>query len=444
MNLYELATAVFNTLLVYLICIGIAVPVGSGLALLLIRTKVIARRLAWLAIGSQLAVPLYVFAGGWSAAFGTQGWFTALVWSPWATWDTGSAISSGGFLGSWRALLTVAGIHALASIPWVAFLTGAGLVWTHRNEEEQALLDGGWWNALFNVALRRVRVWTLAAAMWCAVPIVTEMVVSNLYQVPTVAEQIYLEASSGTTSSLTYFSSALSCMLPLVLGLWIYHQYSTAGRDFDFRPSHFRASLLDLHGWRWPVSLAVWLSVLVLVVLPIASLLAKAGWQPYTGDDGVNYYGWSWVRLARTAYESVTLFQEEFYWSGLMAVLSSTVALTTAALVFAVTRCKLRVVMSLLMLFVIAVPGPAVGMLVIRLMNRSQPAWLGQLYDHSLAAPILAQQFRLLPLAWLMVGAIVAGISRTTWEQTQLEDLGRWDVFRRVLVPQASRVFLVS
>jgi iron(III) transport system permease protein len=323
-------------------------------------------------------------------------------------------------------------------------LTAAGLVWTHRNEEEQAILDGGWWNALFRVVLPKVRVWTLAGAMWCAVPILTEMVVSNLYQVPTVAEQIYLDASSGTVSLLTYVSSFSCCVLPLFLGMWVYCRCSTARRGLDFRPSHFRASVLELYTWRWPVSLGVWLAVAILVFLPIASLLAKAGWQPYTGDDGLNYYGWSVERLGRTAYESITLFQEEYYWSGLMATLTSSLALITAALVFAVTRRALRVVMSLIMVVAIAIPGPAVGMLVIWLINRSQPAWLGQLYDHSLAAPVLAQQFRLLPLAWLMVGAIVAGISRTTWEQTQLEGLSCWDVLRRVLVPQASRMFLAA
>ncbi len=421
-----------------MICAAVAVPLGTAGALLLVRTNIYGRQLAWIAVGSQLAVPLYVFAGGWSSAFGTQGWFTSLGLlggSPLGA----TSMQSGGW-----SLVAVALVHALAALPWVTLVAAIGLQWTHRGQEEQAVLDGGWANALVWYLLPKLRPWLLAAILWCAIPILTEMVVSNLYQVPTVAEQIYLDASRGEVSPLTYVASVLLCSAPLVVASLLLWRRLPNWQNVITQASHFRGSPLDLDAWRIVLSAVTWSAVALLVGLPIFSLLAKAGWQPFTGEDGLTHYGWSWNRLARTAYESITLFQDEFYWSSLLAMAASTLALVTAAGLFAISNRLARYAISLLMLLAISLPGPLVGMLVIKLMNRSDPSWLGSLYDHSIAAPILAQQFRLLPFAWIVVYAIVSSVSRSTWEQAQLEGLSRWRVLCSVILPQSGRTLLVA
>lgn len=435
MNLTELFTAIQNTLLIIALCLAIAIPIGTFLALMLFRTNAIGTRWAWIALGSQLAVPLYAFAGGWSAGFGMQGWFTSLklmeylfsgAFSPGTpAWQTGTG-----------ALLAVTFIHTCAAIPWVTLLISFGLTRTDRSQEEQALLDGGWTNVLWRLILPKLRLWMLAAALWCTIPIVTEMVVSNLYQVPTVAEQVYLDASRGSVGPLTYVCAILVCMLPLVIALGLLLGLAPPWRRAPERSQHFAASPLPLGRWRTVLSLVVWSLVAGLVALPIVNLIAKAGWQPTSGQDGRTHYGWSSSRLATTAYESITLFQAEFYWSGLLAVASSSLALAIAWAVFALAGRRCRVVFSGLMILTIAVPGPLVSMLVIGLLNRSTPSWLGWLYDNTLAAPILAQEFRLLPIAWILVHALHAMISSSTWEQVKLDGLTRGEILRRVVWPQ--------
>lgn len=95
-------------------------------------------------------------------------------------------------------------------------------------------------------------------------------------------------------------------------------------------------------------------------------------------------------------------------------------------------------------LLLLAVPGPMVGMLIIALLNRSQPAWIGWLYDTTLAAPLLAQQFRLFPLAWLLTLGIFGSISPRIQQQASLEGLSKFQWARCVLWPQTWRLWSVA
>ncbi len=297
MSASELATAGLNTLAICLLCMVLAVPVGTLLAILLVRTNVYGRQFGWIAICSQLAVPLYVFAGGWSAGFGLQGWLNlADRWGAWGAAAMQSPLA---------LLLAVACVHALAAIPWVCLIISLGLLWRDRSQEEAALLEGGWPRALRSVTLPKLRPWIMASCVWCAVPVLTEMVVTNLYQVPTLAEQVYLDASRGRVRPLTSLSCVLLCMLPLCLAAGLVIRTMPAWGAVNVRADHFPAERIELQAWRWPLSLALWKLLFLLVGLPILNLVVKAGWHPYTDALGVTRYGWRAMRLVTTAQESL-------------------------------------------------------------------------------------------------------------------------------------------
>jgi iron(III) transport system permease protein len=174
-----------------------------------------------------------------------------------------------------------------------------------------------------------------------------------------------------------------------------------------------------------------------LVGLPLFNLLAKAGWQPQVVATGETSYTWSYLRFGVTLYESITLYSREYYWSGLLAAGASSIALLAAIVLRLLTRSYGSfVIVSAAMFGIVVIPGPIVGSWVIGLLNRPYPLWLGQLYDNTLAAPILAQQFRLLPLAWLLTTTIVASISPRTWQQAQLDGLHWTARLRWVVLPQ--------
>lgn len=438
MSFLELQQAILNTLAILAISLGLALPVGTSLSLLLMRTNIWGRPLAWIMLGSQLAIPLYVFAGGWSAGFGMQGWFTALGLSPSAWWSAAEV------QGETASLWAVGLLHGLAAIPWIVLTVSCGLTYSNRSEEELAILDGGWWHAVVSVIVPKLRNWLLAAGLLCMLPVLTEMVISNLYLVSTVPEQIYLDASQGTLSPLTYVASGLVCILPIAVGLAWLRARAPAWHAVAARTNHFHAQPFDLGSARTACSCGVWIVVGALVVLPITSLIAKAGWQPYQDKLGQTAYGWSLSRLLTTGYESLTQFGENFYWSGLLALAATGCALGISIAANNLLSGRSRMVFGGLMILLVSVPGPMVGLLVEWLLNRSWPAWLGLLYDQSLAAPALAQQFRLLPLAWLMTWAIRASVSPATRQQLELDGLSRWQSLRLVLWPQTRGRWLVA
>ncbi len=433
----ELNQAIFNTLGILAITVALSVPIGTVVALLVRRTNVWGHGWIWLAMASQLAVPLYVFAGGWSAGFGTQGWVTFL--------RAQGGPGGGGLmvLEGLAALLPVALVHSFAAIPWVMLVVSLGLRRTDRSQEEQALLDGGWWQVLTRSVLPQLRYWLLAAALWCAIPVVTEMVISNLYQVPTLPELVYLDASRGTPNPLTYLNAGILCVLPPALvAAFLLRRY--AAWSGQRKSSQFQPQRLDLGVWRAPISLLIWAMTLLLVALPLINLFVKAGWQPEQDAQGRTAYGWSAARLWTTCEESLTLFGDEYVWSLLLAVTSSSAALAIAGLLLAATRGAGRHWGSGLMTLLILIPGPAVGMFVIWLLNRPDPAWLGYLYDRTLAAPALAQQFRLLPMAWILSIVVLQSVADSTWEQAKLDGLSRWQLGRVVLWSQTRGQWLAA
>jgi iron(III) transport system permease protein len=439
-NTNQLLTALWNTLAVSALCSLIALPVGALLAVLLSRSNVWGRSGLWVALCSQLAVPLYVIAAGWSAGFGIQGWLrssTGDLWG-WELFGTPLTVGAG-------SVLAVSVIHALASIPWVCLIVTCGLVWAHRGQEEMALLDGGSWHLWRFIILPKMRIWLIASCLWCSMPILTEMVVTNLYQVPTLAEQIYLDVSRGTIHPWTYLTASCLCMLPIFLGGTWLHSKLPSWNLVIASVAHYRGRSLELAHRRFLTSAALCCVVLMLVGWPLLNLLIKAGWQPALDAQGRAAYGWSFVRLWLTAHEALTLYGSELKWSAVLATASTALALLTAATCGFLFRTGwARTAITLLALLMIAVPGPLVGMTLIGLMNRSWPPALGWLYDTTLTAPILAQQFRLFPMAWLFCSTILATISTQVRQQAALDGLHRLQFARTVLWASTWRLWLTS
>jgi iron(III) transport system permease protein len=446
LNPSTLPVSVGNTLVSIAICLLVAIPIGSLLAILTLRTNAFCRRLAGIVLASQLAVPLYVFAGGWAAGIGLQGWLQMNYWLG----PTGV-----GWMQSWfGSMLAVALIHAFACVPWVSLIISMGLLTCDRSEEEMALVEGGWTSLVRYVWFPRLRIWLCVACLWCAMGLLTEIVVSNLFMFPTVAELVYMDVSRGTTSPLTYVASIALCALPVVLvGLWISRGLPSLAQVLT-KPQHHQSMAINLGNHRWIASALMWSLLLGLVGLPILNIFMKSGWTPLTDGQQVIGHSWTIRRFLQTVVESLTLFQSEFYWSILLSLGSMSVALTISCLLRWMTRDRSvadatngslgssRTLVHVLMLLLVATPGPLVGVLMTLLLNRPGP--VGTLYTTTLIAPILAQQFRLLPLAWLMICGLVASIPRQTWELSRADRLSAWLRLKTVLIPSLWKRFSVA
>src|ERR1019366_2063363 len=136
-----------NTLILTGSTIALAVPAGVGLAVLVFRTSFFGRRILLFFLALSLLVPLPIIVTSWQALLGADG------------------------LGFWRgsARLWATGlgpaiwIHAIAAVPWVAFLVGLGLSWVESEREDEAAQLIGPWRVLALVTLPRARASILAA-----------------------------------------------------------------------------------------------------------------------------------------------------------------------------------------------------------------------------------------------------------------------------------------
>lgn len=443
MGFEEVRIAILNTVIIASLCGGLSLVFGTLISIFLVRTNIYGRTFAWLAVSTQLAVPLYVFAGGWSASFGLQGWIRPIA-------NSFNVALLEGQAGSWSALFAVAIVHALGAVPWVMLVVTAGLLRIDRNQEEQAMIDGGLLQTIRFSILPSLRPWLAAASMIAIVPVFTEMVVSNLFQVSTVTELVYLDSSRGTVTPLTYFVAIFLCILPILLTVALLWRQLPSWQHMSHRSIHYQPNLIELGRMRWGWSLLAWSLISLLVGLPIASLVVKAGWQPFTDADGSTAYSWTSDRAITTAQESFTLFVPEFKWTILLAVSSCTTALGIAGLIrvliFSISRASsagegetkswIESIVHVLMLILIATPGPLVGMVIIWILNRSTPSLFGYLYDQTLTAPVLAQQFRLLPIAWFLTVVAKSTISRESREQASLDGLSLFQFLRDVAWPQ--------
>ncbi len=316
MSTAELTTALINTLLVATGTLLLTLPLSIFLAVSIVRTNIWSARFAWLGICSQLVVPLYALVGAWSAGFGTQGW-----------WPLSQVTVAGN---TPAGLAAVIFIHSMAAIPSCVLILALGLHWTGRSREELALVEGGNANLIWRIMLPELRGWIAAAGFWTIVPVLTEMVVTNLYQVPTLPEQVYLDISLGTASSRTYLVSVGLCMLPLLLVAWSLRKQLPALSTLAEQMSQHPPRKLELGVWRGLISIAVWACVLMIVLVPLVNLIIKAGWLAELNSAGELVHHWSAGRFVESLRETCVLFTGEFRWSATLGASSATVALGLA------------------------------------------------------------------------------------------------------------------
>ena len=409
-----------NTGLLVLGSCAIALPLGSQLALAVVRTDLPGRHLAGGLLVLALFVPLYVQAAGWQAGFGTLGWF--------------SVAADGWVLGAgWRAAVW---IHAMAAIPWVALIVAAGLWFVEPELEEDALLDASAMQVFRRVTLRRGGAALGVAALWVAVNTAGEMTVTDLFQIRTYAEVLYTQIRLGALPAEVTVGMLPGMALFAVL-LWAAFVSSsrlapTAHWTSTRAPVRFR-----LRRWRWPAAIGVWSLLLFLFGLPLVNLAVKTGVVVTANQHGFER-SWSLWKCLRMVAGSPLRNWEEFRWSLVIGAFSAAAAVVVALpLTWLARRGKGRSLLTLLVVAVcLALPGPVIGFGLIWLLNRPEIPWLVELYDHSILAPWLALLVRSLPLAALVLWHGLRSVSPETLEAAASEGAGRLTRFWRIALPQ--------
>ncbi len=401
-------TLVRNSLWLTTATCALSLPLGTAMAWLLVRTDLPGRRTALLVLALLPFVPLYLQAAAWQAGFGAQGWCT-LSWQ-------GPA-----WLQGWPGAIW---IHAMAALPWVVLIVGAGLRLVEAELEEQSLLDGSPRQVFFRVTLRSALPAVGVAALWTAIVAAGEMTVTDLFAVRTYAEEVYTSAAVDMEPG-DILLAALpgTCVIALLALAALVLCAKLAPRD---RPGGLRRPwVFALGRLRAPAVLFVAAMLLLLVGVPLGNLLYKAG-VLVTQTDAGRLRTWSPVKCFSIIWHAPWRNRREFGWSLLIGPCAATAAVLAAtALAWWARRGGLRALPVLILTAAcLAVPGPVLGLMVIVLLNRPGLPWLVNLYDHSILAPWLVLSIRALPAATLILWHAFRTIPAEVLESAALDGAG--------------------
>jgi iron(III) transport system permease protein len=407
-----------NTLRLTLTTCAISVPLGIALAWVLARTDLPGRRMALGLLGLMLFVPLYLDAAAWQAGFGQQGWL-------------GLAYGLPPLLDGWAGVVW---IHAMAAVPWVVLIVGAGLRLLEPELEEQALLDGSPGQVFLRVVLQGCWPAIAVATLWVAVGTAGEMTVTDLFAVRTYAEEIYTQAVMqpdlqglwrnllpGIVGTVAMLSAGL-----LLAARWMPHD----------RPLSLRRELIfPLGRARVPMAVAVALILLLLAGIPLGNLFYKAGVLVAQTESG-RVRTWSAVKCLSMVAGAPWAARRELGASLLVGGLAATAAAVAAIpLAWFARGRRGRMPVLVLAAVALATPGPVVGLAVIAVLNRPEIPGLFELYDHSILAPWLALGFRSLPAALLVLWHGFRTVPQAVLDSAAVDGAGSVGQLLRIVLP---------
>ncbi len=419
-----------TTLALGLLAAAVAVPSGAALAWLLWRSTARGRTPALALTAAWLVMPLYLQAAAWKALF--DNWTTP---GSQASWQDG-----------W-VFLRACWVHAAHAIPWSTAAFSVALIYLPRNWEEQASLQvrprRAWFAATWPV-------WLGAAAvtvMWELFVVTTDITVTDLFQVRTFAEMIYLQFAIGESPDFRPFGWESWFFL-----IWLVALLATTLRQA--RPPigepverSWRAAA-DVTPSVWPTIL-LWLLLLVWLGVPAAVLARQAGTE-YVLARGQWTAHWShWKLLGVVAGIGpqrdqfvARQFESQWYWSAWITGLGA--AITTLLASFLAWTARWRRHAGPIVLCVLAIsaaiPGPQWGIWLVGLFTGWNLPWLNYLYDQTVAAPVMAGVIRALPLATLIWWLAFRGLPRHLCEAATLAGWGWLRQWCLLAVPARVRV----
>jgi iron(III) transport system permease protein len=435
--------ALVNSSVLALGAVVIAVPIGTLLAILLTRFDLAGRGFAAAGVGVLLFLPLYVQLSGWDAALGKLGWYSL--------WKLSLADP---FLAGMRGAIFV---HAMAATPWVVLLVGIGLLQVDPAQEEAALLVAPPRIVLWRITLPLTLPFIVAAAIWTIVSTTSEMTVTNIYLINphewTFTERFYMRIASQDTASAAI--AALPGILGLTLVLTLTFLIFSRLVNKHVMPMQSRTMTFSAGGWRMSATALMWLLVIVLLGVPIASLVSKAGFV-VLGDGEARIRSWSAEACLHEVAAVPQRFSAEIQGTIAVAVSAASAALLVAgAIAWRARRGGWQAAPAIILAVLgLAIPGPLVGATLIQLLNHDLPpaislpdgqkSWLLFLYDNTPLAPIIAQAIRALPLTIMLLWHSFATLSDDVLAAAALDGLSPWRVFWRIAVPQRWRAILAS
>ncbi|XZE36774.1 hypothetical protein SH501x_002358 [Pirellulaceae bacterium SH501] len=374
----SLGTATFSALLSIILAFAVEVIRIPGSRML--RTMTL----------SLVLVPIYVQATAWSAGFGDQSWLR---------WNQVTAAQNSGY-----AILACIWIQAASWLPLSFLITSLAFRRSLNESFRVALIDRGLVAAFFSISLRNAMPWLALAWLLIAVLTTNDMVVTNLFRVPTWTETLYQQVQFQKTRiapmvGMFLYATTIAVITAIATFL-LAGKTRGESSDTSHRPTCSRK-------WMFIHTFAAWSVAACFIGLPILSLIIKAGWHVAQTETGIER-SWRPGTVVASLLSSRE-FIPELQWSLAISVYSTLLALALAlggtTLVFAgSTRFLLHRSAGTIALFTLcfSLPGPLVNWCIQKLLV-DQSGWIGWIGNDTLAPPVLALQTRCAPVVFAIL-----------------------------------------
>lgn len=368
------------------LCVGLlATSLALWISLATCWFRIAGSRLAIALVSSFLLIPLYVQATAWSAGFGSNGWLRL------------SQVDASKH--PWMGLASVIWIHTCSATPYCFWMLTLGLRRTYDPIVDQSLVESGPSRTLWYQILPKLKLWLLASFLWGFASVHYDMVVTNLFQIPTLCESVYQQVQFGKLRSLPIlFAWGISIATGLALSLGaILPRISSTNRSQMVKDSTTQLAFSKTH--RAFLNLLTWTALLVCFVVPWLNLISRMGFRSSI-VDGKGVRIWTLSECATSLWH-VQDFTGELGWSLQLSLWATALSIALASILLWIGRKPNGQVLAIGLLgCMLATPGPLINLAIGQLLNRCLPASLSFLSDRTLLGPILALQFRVLPVVF--------------------------------------------
>ena len=407
---------------------AIAIPVG-GLIAWVCRGSGLISRAMFVCTMALLLIPMFIHVSGWDAAFGKLGWLTS---------TQGKVLQP--IVSGWTA---AAWIHGIAAAPQVAIVLLIGMTIGGRVFEEQASLDADPVGVFWNVTFKRLWPLSILSVIWIVVSCAREIAVTDIYQIGTLAEQIYLGYSLGLNSIVGTWTPEqlaqagdLGPMLTIVIIAWL----ALTGfcmfiflTDLEFEsqaiiPASIKRSSL-------PQKMVGIVLMLLTIAIPIGNVVIRACFY-VRPVDGVPTQGYSIGQMWGAIRRSVSDYQNEFIWSFLIGAVSATLIIVLASwLAFAARRSRaFQIVFAILLAVSCALPGPWIGTTLSAVFAEVENETVRWLYNYTITAPVVANLIFCWPIGALVVWFVFRKIPQDALDSASVEGAGGMTNFFRFAI----------
>jgi iron(III) transport system permease protein len=158
------------------------------------------------------------------------------------------------------------------------------------------------------------------------------------------------------------------------------------------------------------------------------------------------HFSWSLAKAWRLTARCPWQFRFEFGWSLAIAQLSAGVGLLIATpLAFWATRSRIAAMIAFTLTAIcLALPGPVVGLGIVRFFTALPGSLAEYLYSRTLAAPVLALSIKCFPLTMGIVWSGLRRAEREMFDTARLAGASPWQQLVKLALPTRSALLLCA